>query len=491
MSANRASRRLRHAPAFGLVVAVLAGLLSTQAGAQGNSLKEKIEAALVRLGPHATCAVRVLSLSRGEVLYERNPDLSLNPASNMKLLTSATALAKLGPEYRFNTRVLVTAKAAEDGSVAGDLVLQGGGDPVLETAHLEKLADGLKAAGIRKITGGLIVDDFRYDDERLGNGWNSDDEQYYYSAQISALSVNRNVMSVDISPGKEAGAPVQVQVRPVTDYLRVTACPATGAAGTPTRIRVVRVRGKNEIRVSGTLGVDGSGIRDMPITMEEPELFAGALFRTLLGERGIQIAGPGRRAEAPKEATALASHQSVPLSEIAARLNKPSDNLIAEMLLKELGFACKQAGTAARGSEVVEGWLKELGIHTGGVRVNDGSGLSRLDLVTARAVSDLLVKADAQPWKEAFLHSLPVAGVDGTLRARMKETIAEKNVRAKTGTLMHVTALSGYVTTRKNERLVFSILINNYPGPSSGPTGSKRIEDAIAVALAEAGAAAD
>jgi serine-type D-Ala-D-Ala carboxypeptidase/endopeptidase (penicillin-binding protein 4) len=162
-------------------------LLAAQAAAQDGALSERIEAAVGRLGPHAICAVRVVSLDRGDVLYERNPDLSLNPASNMKLLTSATALAKLGPGYRFTTRVLAAGKRSAAGVLTGDLVLQGGGDPVLETAHLETLAEAVKTAGILKVTGSLRVDDYRYDDERLGTGWNSDDEPFYYSAQISAL----------------------------------------------------------------------------------------------------------------------------------------------------------------------------------------------------------------------------------------------------------------------------------------------------------------
>jgi D-alanyl-D-alanine carboxypeptidase/D-alanyl-D-alanine-endopeptidase (penicillin-binding protein 4) len=334
------------------------------------------------------------------------------------------------------------------------------------------------------VRGDLLADDFRYDAERLGNGWNWDDEPYYYSAQVSALSVNRNVLTVDVLP-TEAGKPVEVRVKPVEGVIKIVERPVTGAPGAQTRISVVRERGRNEVRVTGTMAEDAQPIRDRLVTMEEPQLYAAALFRKLLADRGIRVSGEVRRAAAPSDADVLAEHRSAPMSEIVSLLNKPSDNLIAEMLVKELGKVCKDSGDWNTGTEVVEEWLKSIGIDTGGVKVNDGSGLSRMDLVTARAVSDLLVRAQEQPWRDSFLSSLPVAGVDGTLRNRMRGTAAEKNVRAKTGTLLHVTALSGYVTGALGERLVFSILINHFPGPASGPAGSRQAEDAIALAVAD------
>lgn len=476
--------RMRHASPL-VIPGLLLGLLApAPSRAAETPLRERLDTVLARLGPHATSAVRVVSLPGGQVLYERNADLSLNPASNMKLVTSATALAKLGPDYRFTTRVLATAPPA-DGVIEGALVLQGGGDPVLETPDLEKLADALKTAGVRKVTGGLTADDFRYDAERLGIGWNSDDEPFYYSAQISALTLNRNVLNVDVFPGKTEGEPAVVKVRPLPEYVRVVAQPTTGKAGSQSRVNFSRDRARNDLRITGTIAVDGAPLKDRELTMEEPELFTAGVFRKLLAERGIEVTGETSRGKAPAGAAPLAQVQSRPLSEIVALLNKPSDNLVAEMLLKELGYVGKQSGTATAGSDVVEGWLKEIGIRTAGVTVNDGSGLSRMDLVTARVLSDLLIYADKQPWREVFIQSLPVAGIDGTLRNRMKETAAASNVKAKTGSLAHVSALSGYVTTSGGERVVFSVIINNVLIPTSNANAAKRIEDAIAVALAE------
>lgn len=471
----------------GLGLALCLAMLPLPAAsvAEDLPLPRKLELALATLGPHALSAARVVTLPERKVLYERNADLSMNPASNMKLFTSAAAMAKLGPEYRYTTRVVAAGKPSSEGVVEGDLILVGGGDPVLETRDLEKLADAVKATGAREIAGGLVADDHRYDDERLGIGWNSDDEPFYYSAQITALTVNRNVLLVDVEPGMAVGDLAGVKVGPAPEYISVENRVRTVAADGGTLVRITRRRARNEVVISGRIALGSAAVRGREVTMEEPQLYAAQIFRNLLAARGIQVKGANRHARSPLAGVELASHQSIPLSEILPLLNKPSDNLIAEMLLKEIGFAVRKSGDATAGSEVLEAWLKEIGIDNGGVRINDGSGLSRLDLVTSRAVSDLLLWVDQQPWRETFIRSLPVAGVDGTLRSRLRGTAAEKNLMAKTGSLSHVTALGGYVTGRGGQRYVVSILINNYPGSLNGAAGAKRAEDAIAIALAE------
>ncbi len=461
-----------------------AGTAAAQASAPPSGLSARIDAALARLGPHGVRSVRVVSLRSGAALYERNPDLSLNPASNMKLLTSAAALARLGPDYRFTTTVLAAGKV-KDGVLDGALVLRGGGDPVLETENLAGPADAVQRSGIREVRGGILADDFRFDAARLGDGWNWDDEPYYYSAQISALTVNRNVLQVELLPGAHAGEPAQVLFKPLADFLTVGERPVTGPAGSPSNWDVVRERARNVVRITGRIAEGAAPQPSKDATVEEPELYAAALFRKLLADRGVKVLGDVRRAVTPPDAAELASTRSAPLSEIAALLNKPSDNLIAEMLLKELGYAGTHSGTAESGVRVVTGFLKEQGIDTGGLSIHDGSGLSRLDLVTTRALTDLLVRADHAPWKAAYFQSLPIAGVDGTLRGRLKGTPAERNLHAKTGSLSHVSGLTGYVRTGGGEPLAFSVLINNYPGAAPGTDSPKRVEDAIAVALAE------
>ena len=464
------------------------GLLpSLPAQAADAALAVRLDAILARLGPHAITALRVVSPTSGEVLYERNPDLSLTTASNMKLLTSATALARLGPEYRFTTQVRTLGVRDAGGILRGDLLLVGGGDPVLETGDLATLADAIKKAGIRQVAGSLIVDDHRYDDQRLGDSWNWDDEPYYYCAQIGALSVNRNVMTMRITPGKQPGMPAQISVEPLTDYVTVDAKVTTGERGSGTKLSMMRERARNVARLTGSVGVDAPQQR-REVTCEAPDRYTGALFRRLLLERGIQITGVLRQAAAPAGGTVLAEHLSPELRKILPLLNKPSDNLIAEMLLKELAWVDSKGtapGSAEKGAEVVLTWLKSKGVNTSGVRGGDGSGLGRRNLVTARALTMLLASVETEPWYEVFVSSLPVAGEDGTLRRRMRDTVAQGKLHAKTGSLNGVSSLSGYVETAGGERLVFSMLTNNFPGEEPGISPPKEVEDSVGVALAE------
>jgi len=269
----------------------------------------------------------------------------------------------------------------------------------------------------------------------------------------------------------------------VAGEVRVQGEATTGPDGSESSIRAIRVRGRNEIHVTGRIPLNQKEPTRQVLSVEAPERYAGLLFRRLLTERGVAVRRPGvLRRQAPASVTEVGALASPPLSEILALLNKPSDNLIAEMLLKELGYLHSGRGSAAAGGQAVTAWLQTLGVPPAGLRVADGSGLSRHDLVTTRLVSDLLLRAEREPWRAAFLASLPVGGVDGTLRLRMRGTPAANQVRAKTGTLANVSALSGYVTTAGGRRLVFSIVTNHHGGPVS----AKRVEDNIAAALAGA-----
>ena len=470
---------------LGIGCALIAALAANPGGAaEDPALAARIDAALLRLGPSTIHGVRVLASSSGEVLYERNPDLSLNPASNMKLLTSSAALAKLGPDYRYTTSVRSGREPDRKGKVRGDLFLVGGGDPVLELKDLEALADAVRAAGVRVVTGDLVTDDTRYDSVRLGTGWEWDDEPYYYAAQISALSIDRGCLRVFVEP-TSSGQPPRVRVEPTSAGITVRNTALTGAAGSLPELSVLRARGRNEIVVSGTIPSDAAPSRVVQ-TVEEPAIYAGEVFRSLLKARGVELRGSVIPGKASESTHPVAARQSPPLSEIAALFNKPSDNLIGEMLLKELGVASESVGSSAAGGRALLKWLGESGLPTRGVRVTDGSGLSRHDYVTPRLISELLRANLKQPWNAPFVNSLPIAAVDGTLRLRMAGTRAASNVRAKTGTLANVSALGGYVTNQSGERLVFSILINHHIGAVS----AKRVEDQIAAARAESGAAA-
>ncbi len=429
-----------------------------------QSLSERIDELLKDLNlNHGLQAVVIRSLKTSQTLYERDPDNAMIPASNMKLLVSAAALDRLGPDFVYKTTVHSAGPASKRGVIEGDIVLVGGGDPVLETKDLTAFAKQIRAKGIRKVRGDVVVDDSMFDDGRLGWAWTWGDLPYYYSAEISALNLNRNVVGVRVYPGKIAGASVVVALEPPTSHVEVESTATTGEADSKKTIWVDRRLGRNVIRVGGSvpLGTKVAGPEEA-ITVREPALYAGHIFKDELSKQGIVILGRVRAGKLPAGAMLLCEHTSPPLSRILALLNKPSDNLIAEVLLKTLGSVLKGKGTAEAGREVEKEFFEEIGLDLTGFNLADGSGLSRINYVTARNIADLLTHMSKHKHAQVYIDSLPVAGVDGTLRNRMKGTAAEKNVRAKTGYISRVSSLSGYVRTKSGEPIVFSILMNHH-----------------------------
>jgi D-alanyl-D-alanine carboxypeptidase/D-alanyl-D-alanine-endopeptidase (penicillin-binding protein 4) len=435
----------------------------------------------------AAVGVCVRSLDRGDELYARNADLALTPASNQKLLVAAAALDRLGPDHRFTTRVL--AIGSRRGSVLqGDLVLQGGGDPTLTTDGLSALAGAVVARGIRRITGRVRGDDSVFDRERLGIGWAWDDLGSEDGPPISGLTLNENGTIVRVQPGARPGLRPLVRLIPAAARLEIRNRARTAPAGERGSLEIGRPLGRDTVIVSGGVPLQ-SPPRDVLVTVEEPALYAAAVFTAVLRERGVRVAGPPVLLGTPGAAVLLGEQRSPPLAEIVRRMDKPSDNLYAETLLKAIGVpeGGLLAGTGAGGAgeAVLRRFLARIGWPGPLPVVADGSGLSRFNLVSARCLTQLLAAMDHHPAREPFFASLPIAGVDGTLRRRMLGTAAAGTVHAKTGSLTHVTALSGIVTTRDGERLAFSILTNNWPGPLSVAGGPRAMEDGIAIARAE------
>lgn len=412
----------------------------------------------------------IQSLADGSVWYERNPDRLFLPASNQKLLVSAAALDLLGPDWRYTTTLLHTGRGDCRGTLRGDLYLKGSGDPLLEEKDLDALVEAVKKTGIRRVAGRVFGDDGHFDKQRYGDGWAWDDMPFYYSAPVSALNLNENVVVLRISPGAKAGDPARVTLSPPVKHIRVLVRATTAAANEKTTLRIRREIGREVITIEGTLAWNApeSDRRPVPVTVENPTLYAAAVLTERLRRAGIRVDREAEEGSAPqKEGTEIASHRSPPLSEILQRLNKPSDNLIAECLLKTLGAEKEEQGrgTFAAGRAVVTRWLRSIGVEEADIDMTDGSGLSRQNYVTPRALALLLRRMYSHPYAKVFLDSLPVAGVDGTLRNRMRSTPAEKNCRAKTGTLSRVSSLSGYVTTADGEALLFVILMNNHKAP--------------------------
>ncbi|MDA0636554.1 D-alanyl-D-alanine carboxypeptidase/D-alanyl-D-alanine-endopeptidase [Nonomuraea sp. MCN248] len=426
----------------------------------------------------AQAGVMVRSAANGEELYSTDAGKLLVPASNAKLFTSAAAAEVLGLDYRFTTSVLSSGR--KSGPVLnGDLVLRGTGDPTLLAEDYDALAAKVAAAGVKLVTGKLVADDTWFDDVRLGQDWAWDDETAYYAAPISALTASPDrdydAGSVIVSVAPD-GDGVKVSTTPETSYLKIV---NNARAGSATDVLIERRHGTRTVVITGTVASSYSEY----VSVDDPAAYAATLFRDALDKRGVRVLGKTVAGAAPEGAAELARKESMPLSELLVPFMKLSNNIHAEILTKAMGRKVAGQGTWTAGLKASSDFARANGVQV--LNLRDGSGLSRRDGITPASIAQLLIGVRDEPWYQTWYDSLPVAGdadrlVGGTLRSRMRNTPAAGNVRAKTGSLTGVTALSGYVTSADGEPLVFSIMLNQYL--SSAP---RDIEDKIAVRLAQ------
>lgn len=449
-------------------------------------LQAKIRAILARPElRRGQVGVKIIALDTNKILMEDNAEKYFMPASNMKNYTIATALAKLSPNFRFVTSVYAGAMPDAGGTIHGDLTVYGRGDPSISTAFndgdyyrgMDALAQKIAAAGVKRIEGNLIGDESYFNSDAIPSTWEWDDLQWYYGAEVSALTVNDNALDLTVRPGATVGATASVSISPNAYGLILVNRVTTTPAGAKREITVYRKNGSNVLEVSGTIPSNAEKYQSSVAAVRPANVFV-SILRQLLEQKGVTITGQTRVINArektnsgvasplpPVEITRL---ESVPFSVIAAKTMKPSQNLYTELILRALG---EQVGdktdakksSEQRGLEVVQNFLLEAGIASGSVVQYDGCGLSRHDLITPASAVQLYSFMSRHPFSQTWRDALPVGGIDGTLRARFAGTAAANNVRAKTGTIDQVSALSGYVTTAAGERLAFSVLTNNLP----------------------------
>ena len=465
-----------------------------------DHLIDNSDVASARLG------VSVVSLKDNRVVYERNSNKLFTPASNMKLFPTAVALEFLGADYRWRTSVYAATTPDAAGTVNGDIVLYGRGAPDLTAvarAHaesrnsLDQLASDLYNRGVRHIRGNVIGDESYFRGNPLGDGWQWNDVQWYYGAEASALSINHNETSINVLPPEGRDKPPLIRVADSTGYVTVENRMAPGAAGERMTLGIQRGLSDNIVRVWGTFpsGSKGFGAR---LSVHQPAQWAAKLFLDSLKARGITVDGQALLRDArqpiadrfdPQQATELAFVFSKPLREIIKDTNKESNNLYAELILRTLGreraalLPGPEAGSRERGDEesglaIIRLWLNRSQVPLQGVALHDGSGLSRLNLVTPQTFVQLLAAMQRSPNNQVFRESLPVSGRDGTLGSRLKD-YADR-VSAKTGYIIYDAALSGYVTTSEGEVFAFSIICNDETGRGS----SGRLIDQIVSILA-------
>lgn len=507
---------------WALILALLPGALraeSSKPGHKSNALAEKITSLLAQPDlSRSYWGIKVVSLDNAadgktgdskkgpaqRVLFSLNEDKLFVPASNTKLFTTVSALALLGPDYRFHTTVEANAPLDKYGRIDGDVVLVGRGDPNLSgrtlpyalktertqssTIALENLADQLVKTGVKYIDGDVVADDSFYVNEPYGTGWAQDDLQWGFGAPVSALTINDNLIFLNILPGERAGDRAFVTLDPPTEYYKVENRILTVATGGTHKIGVHRDQGSRIVTVWGTVTVN-DGLDRQELAAEEPASFASQLFYEILARHGIVIYGhtrvqhtslssvvtenvppaalPPLQSNALPAATnratlVLASYDSLPLIEDLRVINKTSQNLHAELALRLIGKTGGGIGDSETGLKIEENVFAQAGLEPEEYDFHDGCGLSRENLVSPAAQVKLLQYAAAQPWAAKFQDTLPVSGVDGSLAERWKGSDVVGHVRAKTGTMDHVNALSGYAITLSGKNLAFSIMVNNH-----------------------------
>lgn len=433
----------------------------------------------------AKVGVAVSEIDGGRVLYARNDKTLFNPASNAKLFTTAAALGLLGPEYRFKTSL--HAVTVKNGEVQGDLYLRGTGDPSLTVEDLWKMVGDLFASGVRRVTGNIAVDDTYFDEVRVGPAFEQKEEDYAFRAPAGAASINYNACTIHVMPAPKEGDHPRVVIEPASPYFNVSnqarTVPSTTKGRNDISIASKEMEGHTEIVVTGRIK-SGSGEIVEHRRIIHPDLNAGHSLRELLGRRGIKVGGNQVvRAPVPLAARQLAWHASPPLGVIVRETNKQSNNFMAEQLLKTLGAEkVGKPGTWPKGVQAVASFLEGIGIGAGKYKLVNGSGLYDANRFSAAQVVSLLssVYRDFRVAAD-FVGSLAVAGTDGTTVHRMEKSVAERYVRAKTGTLNGVSCLSGYAGAPGRVPLAFSILMNEVP--DTGTQDARRAQDAIAEAL--------
>jgi D-alanyl-D-alanine carboxypeptidase/D-alanyl-D-alanine-endopeptidase (penicillin-binding protein 4) len=438
----------------------------------------------------AMVGVKITSLDTGRVLFEENAAKLLRPASNMKLYTVAAALDKLSPDYRFKTIVFGTTRPDAAGVIRGDLTIHGRGDPTFAARFnngdyfkgIDNLATRIAGAGVKRVEGDLVGDESFFVGPKYGAGWEWEDLTWSYGAEISPLTVNDNALDLFIKPGPGFGQPALITTGPPDPLLTIVNKVTTAAKGTKREFSIYRGLGENTITIAGSIPLEDPGYTGA-IGISHPALLFVYLLRSSLAQKGVVITGKSRTTgtinqpvvppitlgfSALYEITTL---ESPPLSLIAAQTLKPSQNLYTELILRTLGTMTPPPPTMPPlrqtsedlGLEAVRSFLKTAGIEAESLRLNDGSGLSRDDMITAESTVQLLTFMNKHRYADVFRAALPIAGVDGTLRNRMRGTPAANNVRAKTGSLSSAASLGGYVTTAAGEKLALAIIVNNYP----------------------------
>jgi D-alanyl-D-alanine carboxypeptidase/D-alanyl-D-alanine-endopeptidase (penicillin-binding protein 4) len=438
---------------------------------------------------HASVSLCVADANTGDILLDYNSGISLTPASVMKIITSAAALELLGPGYTFKTKVGYTGSFNKrTGKLSGNIIIIGGGDPSLGSKYfsdhyndfLSNWVSEIKKLGIKKINGRVITDDSYFDYLPVPAKWLWEDEGNYYGAGAYGLSVFDNTYEIHFKTLSDSSVPAIKEITPDESWFKLSNFLI--ASGTVNEGYIFAAPYSNSGWLSGNIPVNQDDLV-LKGSITDPPFFLAEMVTNRLKTSGINISGIPTTTRSiqnykPEKIVTVTETASPPLADIIKVLNHESVNLIAEHLIKELGKKFKNHGSTASGANVIIEFLKKSGIDTNGMFIEDGSGLSPLDAINTKELVRLLVymKNKGKYFNEYF-SSLPDAGKEGTLKNYFKDTVFNSRLRAKSGSMTRVKSFAGYFTTLTGKQMAFSIIINNYSGPSNKITSE--IEDNI------------
>ena len=459
--------------------ATLAAVALLATSAPAAELAERLQAALASPGCRgARVGALVVDAASGAEIFAHDADTPLTPASNMKILTALAALAAFGPAHQFTTAVSSDRPLDGDGGV-GTLAVRGGGDPALTSEEMWRLAADLQRRGLRRVRGGLLLDDSYFDGERWNPAWGTPSARAYH-APVAALTTNYGAFSVEVAPPPRSGQPAHVSIDPPVPFFELSSGVRVGGDA-PLSVDRESDGDRERVRVGGSIRAGGETVA-IQRSVGDPVHYAGAVLRMQLAALGIAVDGPDRVGPVPPGYVRLVEYQGQPLHDVVALMMKWSNNNIAEMLVKNLGVQATAApGSWPSGVAAVRAQLSALGVDQNGLTMVDGSGLAVADRVTPRTlVSALRAARNAFAFGPEFAAALPIAGRDGTLKKRAAS--ATDRARAKTGMIDGVASLSGYARTADGRDVVFSILNNGAP---AGDAAAVAANDAFVEALVQ------
>jgi D-alanyl-D-alanine carboxypeptidase/D-alanyl-D-alanine-endopeptidase (penicillin-binding protein 4) len=460
-----------------------------------QSLEHRLDR-MIEAGPGKYFAgVEVYSLDKKKILFKYSDDSLFMPASNMKVVTTSLALMRLGPDYRYTTRLVREP--------SGDVVLIGSGDPSFSGRFypyskdsgfgpplrtLEAMVDKAVAGGLTRVDGDIVGDDRLYPWAPYPPSWTQDDMVRDYGAPVSALTLNDNNITLFVHPGDEEGEPAQISLAPAIEYYSIDNRVVTVGKKEPPRLRISHMQGSRQILLWGSVPAGHAPIAEI-LPIDDPALFAAQALYDALARRGVAIKGKAiarhRAVEddyVPGPSEELAARVSPPLLQILQVTDKTSQNLHAELVLREVGRVTRFVGTREAGIDEMMAFFKEAGASASDARVEDGSGLARNVMVTPRLMTRILTYLYQSKYKDAWISLLPIGGEDGTLKNRMTGSPDASEIHAKTGTLARAIALSGYAESKTHGWLAFSIIVNSFSAP---PADVRKWIDKMALELVE------